>query len=222
MAGSDETTDKSRGGGSSGRGTGKILAVALLAALAGFAAVYVTVGPNDNVSSAPPAGGEAKSGSAATPDAGHGDLVGYVDRPVPLDMPEVRFKDETGADMTLAAFKGKTVLLNLWATWCAPCRKEMPSLDRLQAALGSDKFEVVALSLDRAGVEAARKFYDEIGVKSLKLYIDSTMRAGNSLKAVGMPTTILIDAEGRERGRLPGPAEWDSAEAKEIIAKVMR
>jgi thiol-disulfide isomerase/thioredoxin len=109
------------------------------------------------------------------------------------------------------------VLLNLWATWCAPCREEMPSLDRLQKDLGSDKFEVVALSLDRKGAEASQKFLDETKVSSLKLYVDASAKQGTTLKIVGMPTTILIDKEGRELGRLAGPAEWDSEDAKRLI-----
>jgi thiol-disulfide isomerase/thioredoxin len=113
------------------------------------------------------------------------------------------------------------VLLNLWATWCAPCRKEMPELDRLQAELGSERFEVVALAVDRAGAEGARKFLAETRVKSLALYVDQTARAGTLLKAIGLPTTILIDAQGREVGRLTGPAVWDSAEAKRLIRAVV-
>ena len=120
-----------------------------------------------------------------------------------------------------ADFKGKTVLLNLWATWCAPCREEMPSLDRLQKDLGSGKFEVVALSLDRKGAEASQKFLDETKVSNLKLYIDASAKQGTLLRIVGMPTTILIDKEGRELGRLAGPAEWDSEDAKKLIKAAM-
>jgi thiol-disulfide isomerase/thioredoxin len=98
----------------------------------------------------------------------------------------------------------------------------MPSLDRLQRQLGSDKFEVVALAVDRTGLDAARKFLDGIGVKSLALYADPTTRSGSALRAIGMPTTILIDAEGREIGRLPGPAEWDSDAAKALVAEQIR
>ncbi|WP_162915168.1 TlpA family protein disulfide reductase [Desertibaculum subflavum] len=130
---------------------------------------------------------------------------------------EIAFEDKAGAKIGLDAFKGRVVLLNLWATWCAPCREEMPSLDRLQAALGSKDFEVVALSLDRAGRDKAKGFLDQIGVKHLALYIDPTMKAGRALDATGMPTTILIGRDGKELGRLIGPAEWDSKEAKALI-----
>ncbi|MGE0023353.1 MAG: TlpA family protein disulfide reductase [Hyphomicrobium sp.] len=151
----------------------------------------------------------------------HG-LPAFVYTKTPQPLADVNFVDGTGAPKTLADFRGKTVLLNLWATWCAPCREEMPSLDRLQRELGSDTFEVVALAVDRTGLESARKFLDSIGVTSLALYADPTTRSGSALRAVGMPTTILIDPEGREIGRLPGPAAWDSAEAKALIAGEMR
>ncbi|MDX2308912.1 MAG: TlpA disulfide reductase family protein [Hyphomicrobium sp.] len=213
--------DKDHGAGARPTGAMRLIAVALVAAALGFAAVYVTLGPADNASSPEI---EAFKGGQDADSKGNGadGLIGFVKRSPPIALAEVAFKDEAGRDLKLSDFKGRTVLLNLWATWCTPCRHEMPSLDRLQADLGSDRFEVVALSLDRAGAQAARKFYDEIGVKNLKLYIDSTMRAGNTLKAVGMPTTILVTADGKEAGRLPGPAEWDSAEAKKIIAEAMQ
>lgn len=194
-----------------------------LAAVAGFAAVYVTARPPDNdeakVAAEKPV---AEVKDAAASAASGSELAGFVTKKALEMLPEITFVDGTGAAKTLKDFRGKTVLLNLWATWCTPCRKEMPSLDRLQKALGSDTFEVIALSLDRAGPEAAKKFLDQIKVENLKLYIDQTMKAGNALKAVGMPTTILIDKEGREVGRLPGPAEWDSAEAKKLIEAAMK
>ena len=117
----------------------------------------------------------------------------------------------------LSDFRGKVVLLNVWATWCAPCRKEMPALDRLQQTLGGAEFEVVALSIDGGGAAAVRRFYDEIGIRSLALYVDSTMAASGKLRTVGIPTTLLLDREGRERWRKTGPAEWDSPEIVESL-----
>jgi thiol-disulfide isomerase/thioredoxin len=197
----------------------KLIWAGALAAVAGFAAVYLTAATPDNGEATTKVNGEQKT--AAEPAGAVSELAGFVKKKAPEDLPEFTFVDGTGATRTLKDFKGKTVLLNLWATWCGPCRKEMPSLDRLQKALGSDKFEVIALSLDRAGPEAAKKFLDEIKVEALRLYIDSSMKAGNALKALGMPTTILIDPEGREVGRLPGPAEWDTDEAKALIKTAM-
>src|SRR5690606_30661502 len=124
-------------------------------------------------------------------------------------------------DRTLADWRGKVVLLNLWATWCLPCRKEMPALDRLQEALGSEKFEVVALSVDRKGVEASKKFLDDAKVRNLALYVQPGGGATSAVRVVGLPATILIDTQGREIGRLLGPAEWDSDDAQRLIRSVL-
>ena len=131
----------------------------------------------------------------------------------PRPMPELVFEDGRGARRTLAGFKNKVVLLNVWATWCVPCREEMPALDRLQQKLGGPDFEVLALSIDAGGAAAVKQFYDEIGIRSLGIYVDPASRAMGSLGLVGIPTTVLIDRQGREIGRRTGPAEWDGAEA---------
>lgn len=127
-------------------------------------------------------------------------------------LPEIAFEDGDGTVRSLDGFHGRVVLLNVWATWCGPCRREMPTLDRLQAELGGVDFEVVALSVDRAGVDAVRQFYAEIGVRHLAIYIDESMRAMRQLGVLGLPTTLLLDRGGREIARLIGPAEWDSPE----------
>jgi thiol-disulfide isomerase/thioredoxin len=204
-----------------------ILAVALPAAI-GFGAVYVMARGPDNGEAlvSPPRSAailaQAAPAASTVNPLSQGDMVKFVFKREPELVAEVAFVDGTGAAKTLKDFKGRVVLLNLWATWCLPCRKEMPALDRLQAALGSDKFEVVALSVDRAGLEASRKFLDGAKVANLKLYVDPTAKMTNVLKVIGMPTTILIDAEGREVGRLTGEAEWDSADAKKLIASVVK
>lgn len=138
---------------------------------------------------------------------------------VPQPIPEVRFEDETGNPVALTDFKGKVVLLNIWATWCVPCRDEMPTLDRLQAELGGQGFEVVALSIDRAGAEAVGEFYAEVGVRHLSKYIDSSGKVAQALAVVGLPTTLLIDEQGREVGRLVGPAEWNTPEMLALIRR---
>ena len=130
----------------------------------------------------------------------------------PQPLPEIAFKDEQGAAVTPSAWRGKLVVLNVWATWCGPCRKEMPTLDRLQGRLGGDRFDVVALSIDRAGAGVVRRFFDEIDIKNLKIFIDETGRASRDLKVFGLPATLLIGPDGRELGRLVGPAEWDTPE----------
>ncbi len=149
-------------------------------------------------------------------------MAAFVFKKEPEALSEVRFQDANGTEKTLSDWRGKVVLVNLWATWCAPCRKEMPALDRLQKELGSSKFEVVAISIDRTGLAGARKFLAETGVKNLALYADPTTKLSSVLKAVGLPVTVLIDAEGREIGRLVGPAEWDSEDAKRLIRAAMK
>nr|WP_084506391.1 TlpA disulfide reductase family protein [Geminicoccus roseus] len=139
----------------------------------------------------------------------------------PRALPALAFEDADGQPRLLTDYKGKVVLLNLWATWCLPCRTEMPTLDRLQATLGGDVFQVVALSIDRKGPEAVRDFYAEIGVEQLDLLIDPSGRAASTLGAVGLPTTLLIDRQGREIGRLVGPAEWDAPEMIDFFQQVI-
>ena len=192
-----------------------MIGVAAAAALAGFVAVYVTTGRSDKPQS--PTAAVASSAAGASDKLNVGQMTAFVFKKTPEPLPDVSFLNADGKPMTLADFKGRTVLLNLWATWCAPCRKEMPDLDKLQKELGSAMFEVVAVSVDRQGVDAARKFLDSIKIENLKFYIDPTARAASTLRAVGMPTTILIDKEGREIGRLVGPAEWHSADAKRLV-----
>lgn len=126
----------------------------------------------------------------------------------PRPVPEITFENGDGEPMTLADFRGKVVVLNLWATWCPPCRREMPTLDRLQAELGGDDFEVVALSIDRAGPEVVREFFAEEGIEQLALYIDTSARALPRLEIRGLPTTLVLDARGRELARLVGEADW--------------
>jgi thiol-disulfide isomerase/thioredoxin len=137
--------------------------------------------------------------------------------PSPKPFPELQFDDDGGRSHSLKELQGKIVLLNLWATWCAPCRKEMPTLDRLEASLGGPEFEVAVLSLDRRGIEAVSQFYTELGITHLAKYVDTSSQVLGDLNAIGLPTTILIDREGREIGRLVGPAEWDSREIAAFI-----
>ncbi len=139
----------------------------------------------------------------------------------PKPMTDLTFNDPDGKKITLAAFRGKTVLLNLWATWCVPCRAEMPALDALQKALGSDVFEVVAINIDTARLERRKPFLESIGVKSLRFYTDEQADTFQTLKqsgkVLGLPATFLIDPKGCEIGRMAGPADWDSDQAKKLI-----
>lgn len=145
----------------------------------------------------------------------------FVLHDTPMPLPELQFTDGEGKPRSLANFRGKVVLLNVWATWCLPCRKEMPTLDRLQAALGGDNFEVVALSIDRGGADAVKTFYTEIGIQHLAIHVDSSSQVGFALATAGLPTTLLIDTDGRELGRLIGPAEWDAPDMVAFLKSVI-
>jgi len=139
-----------------------------------------------------------------------------------VEAPELNFVDAEGKERKLSDFRGKLVLLNLWATWCAPCVKEMPSLERLQAKRGGDRFIVLALSQDRGGLFQVRQFYEAQGLKGLEIFVDKTMASARALKAGALPTTLLIDPDGREIGRLIGAAEWDAPEAITYIDWYLR
>jgi len=121
----------------------------------------------------------------------------------------------------LAEWRGRTVLFNLWATWCVPCRKEMPALDALQARLGGPEFDVVAVNIDTRDADKPKAWLKEVGISRLAYYADPTAKTFQDLKAVGkvigMPTTLLIDAQGCELATLAGPAEWASADAAKLV-----
>ena len=150
---------------------------------------------------------------------GVAEVPAQIGEPQPL--PALAFQDMEGTETTLAAFTGKVVVLNLWATWCAPCREEMPSLDRLQARFKDQPVIVLALSVDRAGPERVRAFLDEVGVRHLQVYRDPKAAATRTLKVPGLPATILVDKEGREAGRVLGIARWDGPQAVEAVQRLL-
>ena len=139
----------------------------------------------------------------------------------PRDLPEIRFADEEGHELTLADFRGRVVLLNVWATWCVPCRKEMPTLDRLQAKLGGKDFLVIPLSIDREGVAPVKRFYQELKFEKLAIYVDPSGKGSQALAIPGVPTTLLIDRQGREVARKMGPAEWDGEETLSLVKQTI-
>lgn len=215
----------------------KYVVIATLAAGAAFAAVYGMAPVADNAGERPaadagvmpataPSGAvppaRAAKAKAAEGSADLGRLAAFVHKTTPEPVAEFPFLDGNGQPRSIRDWRGKVVLLNLWATWCWPCREEMPSLERLQKEMGSDSFEVVAVSVDRTGLKGAKDYLAGIKVEALKVYADPTARAGSQLKAIGMPSTLLIDREGREIGRLIGPAEWDSPAAKRLIEAALR
>src|SRR6266700_3450080 len=139
----------------------------------------------------------------------------------PKRLPELTFTDANGKPRALGDFQGKTVLLNLWATWCVPCRKEMPALDALQARLGGDAFEVVAVNIDTRNLHKPKTWLQEVGITKLGYYADPSAKVFQDLKAIGkafgMPTTLLVDPQGCELGALAGPAAWASDDAVKLI-----
>ena len=136
----------------------------------------------------------------------------------PRPLPPIGFSDERGRRTGLADFRGRVVLLNIWATWCGPCREEMPTLDRLQAALGGPNFEVVALSIDTGGLPVVQAFFKQIGIRHLHPYLD-TEHDAMDIGGTVVPLTLLIDAQGRELGRKLGPAKWDDPTMIELIRR---
>jgi len=144
----------------------------------------------------------------------------------PLKVPDLTFQDATGAQKSLADFRGRTVLLNLWATWCVPCRKEMPTLDALQGKLGGEDFQVVAVNIDTRDPDQPKAFLKELGIRHLAYYADPSAKVFQDLKAIGraigLPTTLLVDPHGCEIGTIAGPAEWASDDAVKLIRAALK
>jgi thiol-disulfide isomerase/thioredoxin len=140
----------------------------------------------------------------------------FIPTSPPLPAPAVSFVDLTGNTVSLSQLTGDTVLVNLWATWCEPCLREMPSLERLQLRLG-DKITVVAVSEDRGGAKTVEPFIDKLGLKSIRTCLDPKSTAERAFKVQGLPTTFLIDRRGRVVGKVEGAAEWDSPELVDIL-----
>ena len=135
----------------------------------------------------------------------------------PFEVSQVAFTDAAGAEMRLSDFSGKHVLVNFWATWCAPCREEMPMLSELQAEFGGDDFEVVTIATGRNPQPAIDRFFEEIGVDNLPKYLDPRSALARDMDVLGLPITLILDPEGREIARMRGDAEWNSDSAKAII-----
>jgi thiol-disulfide isomerase/thioredoxin len=151
----------------------------------------------------------------------HGEVAALTMATAPLRLPDLAFEDAEGKPRKLSDWRGRTVLVNLWATWCVPCRKEMPALEALQAQLGGANFEVVAVNIDTRNLDRPKAWLKEVGITRLAYYADPAAKTFQDLKAVGkalgMPTTLLIDANGCELGVLAGPAEWASEDAVKLV-----
>ena len=146
-----------------------------------------------------------------------GDMVKFVPSAETRLVPDTPFISADGQPIKLESFKGKTILLNFWATWCAPCVKELPSLDRLNADLGDESFEVVLVSIDRGGARVYKPFMEKLGITATGSAEDSKAALMRAMKAPGLPTTYLVAPDGNILGRLVGDAEWDSDAAKALI-----
>ena len=144
-----------------------------------------------------------------------------IETAAPQPLPPLVFETLDGQPASLADFAGKVVVLNLWATWCAPCREEMSSLDRLQARFADRDLVVLALSVDRAGPERVQKFLDEVGVTHLHVYRDPKAAATRAVRVPGLPATILVDRKGQEVGRVLGIAQWDGPAAVAAVDKLL-
>ena len=190
------------------RNRNSLVSVVLLAFVAGGIGLYMSGGVSQK------AAVESEGGFR---DFAVGSMAAFLVKAERPAVPDLVFKDSAGSEVNLSKWQGRVVLLNLWATWCAPCRKEMPTLNEVQKQLGSKDFEVVALSVDRKGLEASSAFLKDTGADALGLYVDETTKSLGDVQALGLPVTLLIDRKGREIGRLLGPAEWNSAEAMALM-----
>ena len=155
-----------------------------------------------------------------------GEVAAVTMAAAPLRLPDLAFEDAEGKPRKLSDWRGKTVLLNLWATWCVPCRKEMPALDELQGKLGGKDFEVVAVNIDTRDPEKPKNFLKEANLTRLTYFADQKAKVFQDLKAIGralgMPTSVLVDAQGCELGTLAGPAEWASEDAVKLIKAAVK
>ena len=196
--------------------------VGLFGLIAAAYAMYpiLTAGSNPEPAASPPPTGvapETAPGGPVSRALATGPLTAFVVKPQRPAVADVAFADGAGKPLKLSDWRGKIALVNLWATWCAPCRKEMPALAGLQSKLGGPDFEVLAISIDRKGVAASAAFLDDAKATALKLYVDPSSKSLAALQAIGLPASVLVDRDGREIGRLLGPADWASLEAERLI-----
>src|SRR5581483_364081 len=198
-----------------------VLAGAVIAgALAGLAGVYGIGGLQRNAQADPQCRPAVEIARKIEPLA-RGEVAAVNVAETPLRVPKLEFTDAKGARRSLEDWRGRTVLLNLWATWCVPCRKEMPALDELATKLGGRGFDIVAINIDTRDPDKPKAWLNEVGVKRLAYYADPSGKVFQDLKAVGrafgMPTTMLVDPSGCEIGTIAGPAEWASGDAVKLI-----
>ena len=197
----------------------------LIGAAIGFAGVYGIGGLKRNAADDTACRGAVDLARKLAPLA-HGEVAALTMATAPLQLPDLAFEDANGRPKKLSDWRGRTVLVNLWATWCVPCRKEMPALDSLQTRLGGPNFEVVAINIDTRDPEKPKNFLKEANLTRLAYFSDQKAKVFQDLKAIGralgMPTSVLVDGQGCEIGTIAGPAEWDSDDAIRLITAAMK
>ena len=197
----------------------------LIGAAIGFAGVYGIGGLKRSPAGDPACRGAVDLARKLAPLA-HGEVAALTMATAPLRLPDLAFEDAEGKPRKLSDWRGRTVLVNLWATWCLPCRKEMPALENLQTRLGGTDFEVVAVNIDTRDTEKPKNFLKEVNLTRLGYFSDPKAKVFQDLKAtgraLGMPTSVLVDGEGCEIATIAGPAEWDSEDAIKLITAAAR
>jgi thiol-disulfide isomerase/thioredoxin len=192
----------------------------LVGAVLGFAGVYGIGGLKRNASGDSACNPAVALSSKIAPLA-HGEVAALTMATTPLRVPDLAFEDANGQPKKLSDWRGRTVLVNLWATWCVPCRKEMPALEELQTKLGGPNFEVVAVNIDTRDPDKPKKFLKDANLTRLGFFSDEKAKVFQDLKSVGralgMPTSVLIDGQGCEIATIAGPAEWGSEDAVKLI-----
>jgi thiol-disulfide isomerase/thioredoxin len=203
---------------------GLIILGGVVGVAVGLAGVYGIGRLTGNAAPDPACKSAAETTARMAPLA-HGEVAAVAVARSPKRLPALAFKDATGADKTLADWHGRTMLLNLWATWCVPCRKEMPALDALQAKLGGPGFEVVTVNIDTRDPEKPKAWLKDVGINKLAYYSDSNAKVFQDLKVIGkafgMPTTLIVDGNGCELANLAGPAEWASGDAIKLVTAAL-
>jgi thiol-disulfide isomerase/thioredoxin len=196
----------------------------VIGALIGFGGVYGIGGLNRNAAGDPACRGAVDLARKLAPLA-HGEVAALTMATAPLRLPDLAFEDAEGKPKKLSDWRGRTLLVNLWATWCVPCRKEMPALERLQTGLGGPNFQVVAINIDTRDPEKPKNFLRDANLTRLGYFSDQNAKAFQDLKAVGralgMPTSVLVDPQGCEIATIAGPAEWGSEDAIKLVTAAL-